>query len=40
MNKAIDPEQMSKVTQQFTQEHMKLGITDELSMYYSKTNLT
>ena len=33
MNKLMDPEQMSKVTQQFTQEHMKLGITDDLSMY-------
>jgi len=34
MNKLIDPEQMGKVTQQYTQEHMKLGITDELSIYF------
>lgn len=31
MNKVINPEQMVQVTQQFTQEHMKLGLTDELS---------
>jgi len=30
MNKAMNPAQMSKVTQQFTQEHMKLGITDDM----------
>ncbi|UJR38091.1 hypothetical protein I4U23_030771 [Adineta vaga] len=30
MNKVIDPEQMAKITQQFTQEHTKLGITDEM----------
>ncbi|CAF1017683.1 unnamed protein product [Adineta steineri] len=30
MNKLMDPVQMAKVTQQFTQEHMKLGITDEM----------
>jgi hypothetical protein len=33
MNKVIDPEEMSKITQQFTQEHMKLGLTDDISMY-------
>jgi hypothetical protein len=33
MNKVMNPEQMSRVTEQFTQEHMKLGITDEMSMY-------
>jgi hypothetical protein len=33
MNKVMDPEGMSKVTQQFTQEHMKLEITDDMSMY-------
>ena len=31
MNKVMNPEQMSKVTQQFAQEHMKMGITDEMS---------
>lgn len=34
MNKVMNPEQMSKITQQFTQEHMKLGITDDMSMYF------
>lgn len=34
MNKVINPEQMSKITQQFTQEHMKLGITDDMSMSF------
>jgi hypothetical protein len=33
MNKVMNPEQMSKVTQQFNQEHTKLGITDEMSMH-------
>ena len=33
MNKVMNPEQMAKVTQQYTQEHTKLGLTDELSMY-------
>lgn len=33
MNKVMDPEQMAKVSQQFTQEHMKLGLTDELSKH-------
>ena len=33
MNKLIDPTEMSKVTQQFTQEHTKLTITDEMSTY-------
>lgn len=32
MNKVMDPNQMSKVTQQFTQEHTKLGIKEEMSM--------
>lgn len=31
MNKVMNPEQMSKVTQQFVQEHTKLGLTDEMS---------
>ena len=31
MNKVMNPEQMTKVTEQFTQEHMKMGITDEMS---------
>jgi len=30
MNKVMNPQQMTKVTQQFAQEHMKLGITDEM----------
>lgn len=30
MNKVMNPEQMAKVSQQFTQEHMKLGITDDM----------
>jgi len=30
MNKVMNPEEMAKVTQQYTQEHMKLGLTDEL----------
>jgi len=34
MNKVMNPEQMSRVTQQFTQEHMKLGITDDMSMFF------
>ncbi len=29
----MNPEQMSKITQQFTQEHTKLGITDDMSTY-------
>lgn len=33
MNKAMDPAQMSKISQQFTQEHTKLGIKGEMSMY-------
>jgi hypothetical protein len=33
MNKVINPEEMSKITQQFAQEHTKLTITDEMSMY-------
>ncbi len=32
MNKVMNPEQMSKTTQQFVQEHTKLEITDEMSM--------
>lgn len=32
MNKVMNPAQMSKVTQQFTQEHTKLGIKEEMSM--------
>ena len=31
MNKVMNPAQMSKVTQQFTQEHTKLGIKEEMS---------
>jgi charged multivesicular body protein 2B len=30
MNKVMNPEQMSKTTQQFVQEHTKLEITDEM----------
>jgi charged multivesicular body protein 2B len=30
MNKVINPEEMSKITQQFAQEHTKLTITDEM----------
>ena len=33
MNKVVNPQEMSKITQQFTQEHTKLNITDEMSMY-------
>ncbi len=33
MNKVMNPEQMSKTTQQFVQEHTKLTITDEMSAY-------
>ncbi|CAF3442767.1 unnamed protein product [Rotaria sp. Silwood1] len=33
MNKVMNPEEMSKVTQQYAQEHTKLTITDEMSMY-------
>jgi division protein CdvB (Snf7/Vps24/ESCRT-III family) len=33
MNKVMNPAQMSRVTQQFTQEHTKLGIKGEMSMY-------
>jgi division protein CdvB (Snf7/Vps24/ESCRT-III family) len=33
MNKVMNPAQMSKVTQQFTQEHTKLGIKEEMSMW-------
>ena len=36
MNKVMAPEQMAKVTEQFTKEHTKFTITDEMSMY--KTN--
>ena len=36
MNKVMNPAQMSKVTQQFTQEHTKLGIKEEMSMYSIK----
>jgi charged multivesicular body protein 2B len=32
MNKVMNPAHMSKVTQQFTQEHTKLGIKGEMSM--------
>ena len=32
MNKAMDPAYMSRVTQQFSQEHTKLGIKAEMSM--------
>ncbi|CAF1063890.1 unnamed protein product [Rotaria sp. Silwood1] len=30
MNKVMNPAQMSKITQQFTQEHTKLGIKEEM----------
>jgi len=30
MNKVMNPEEMSRTTQQFMQEHTKLGITDEM----------
>ncbi|CAF4529229.1 unnamed protein product [Rotaria sp. Silwood2] len=30
MNKVMNPEEMSKVTQQFAQEHTKFTITDEM----------
>ncbi len=33
MNKVMNPAQMAKVTQQFSQEHTKLGIKEEMSMY-------
>lgn len=33
MNKVMNPAQMTRVTQQFTQEHMKLGIKEEMSMF-------
>ncbi len=33
MNKVMNPEEMSKITQQFIQEHTKLDITDDMSMY-------
>jgi len=33
MNKVMNPAQMSRITQQFTQEHTKLGIKEEMSMY-------
>jgi division protein CdvB (Snf7/Vps24/ESCRT-III family) len=36
MNKVMNPAQMSKVTQQFTQEHTKWGIKEEMSMYLTE----
>lgn len=33
MNKVMDPEKMSKVTQQFVQEQTKFSITDDMSAY-------
>ena len=39
MNKAMNPAYMSKVTQQFSQEHTKLGIKAEMSMSDGKVCL-